>query len=266
MSEFDAKAHWEEVLGADAGLAGVGYRGLGEPFNRWMYRVRRRVLLRALRPLVGSLPSRSVLDIGSGTGFYIDRWRELGAQSITGVDITETVVARLRARYPQHRFQRADIGGEAELLPPGPFGAISALDVLFHIVDDERYRRAFANIANLLEPGGLFVFSENFLQGAEPVRVPDQTSRPRAVIEKIVADAGFEVLSRRPMFVLMNEPVDSSSRLHKRFWWRLVGHLSSRGDWFSWIAGATLYPFELAALTTVREGPSTELMVCRKRG
>lgn len=263
MEPFDAKSHWESVLSEEPGLAGVGYRGLGEPFNRWMYRVRRRVVLRTLRPFVAGLPTRDVLDIGSGTGFYVERWQELGISSLTGMDITETVVERLRARYPQHRFVRRDIGEPAEL-PHERFGAVSAFDVLFHIVDDDRYRRAFENIAALLEPGGLFVFSDNFVH-ATTVHVSDQASRPLATIEAILADAGFEIVLRRPMFYLMNEPVDSDRRLHQAFWWHLVGQLRARGTHASWSFGAALYPFEVAIVSLLREGPSTELMVCRKR-
>lgn len=262
---FEAKRHWESVLEPEPGLAGVGYRGLGEPFNRWMYRVRRRVVLRALRPLVGSLPAPSVLDVGSGTGFYVDLWRELGIEAITGLDITDTAVARLRARYPELRFERADIGAGRDRLPEQRFGAVSAFDVLFHIVEDGRYRRAFSNVAALLQPGGLFVFSENFLQNAAEIRIADQVSRTRAEIESILRAERFEIILRRPMFALMNEPVDSASQLHRRLWWWTTGQLRARGPLFSWVVGAALYPVELAALAAIREGPSTELMICRRR-
>jgi SAM-dependent methyltransferase len=251
------------MLSREGGLVGVGYGVLGEPFNRWMYRLRRRLFLRTMRPRLDELPSRSVLDIGSGTGFYVDRWRELRIDSITGADLTEVAVRRLRARYPAHEFHRVDIGAPDPPLPRAAYGAVSAMDMLFHIVDDDRYRRAFANIFSLLSPGGLFVFSENFVHG-ETIRVPEQASRPIAEIESVLRETGFEILRRRPMFFLMNEPVDSSSPLHERFWWRLSGQLEARGPRAQWAIGAALYPIELAIVSTLREGPSTELVVCRK--
>ena len=63
---------------------------------------------------------------------------------------------------------RLDIG--APLAPCfveelGRFQAISAYDVLFHIVDDARYERAIQNISALLSPGGVFFFSDLFLHG-----------------------------------------------------------------------------------------------------
>ena len=73
---FDARTYWERRLDRHPGREGVGHAGLGEGLNGWMYRVRRRVFLRELAPLMPTLPARSVLDVGSGTGFYLDRWRE----------------------------------------------------------------------------------------------------------------------------------------------------------------------------------------------
>ncbi len=68
---FDPRAYWEKRLAADPTLGGVGYITLGEGFNRWMYAVRREVTMRMMRRLVPDPANASVLDVGSGTGFYI---------------------------------------------------------------------------------------------------------------------------------------------------------------------------------------------------
>ena len=107
------RSYWEGRLSDAYSLDGVGWRGLGEPFNRWMYRVRRRLFLRRMRPLVkGRAPD--VLDVGSGTGFYVERWLELGAGSVTGSDITSTAVERLSARFPGQEFRRLDVSAAME--------------------------------------------------------------------------------------------------------------------------------------------------------
>src|SRR5829696_5730512 len=166
-----------------------------------MYRVRRHVFLRTLRPLV--TPRMRVLDVGSGTGFYIDRWHELGVSSVTGADLTETAVEQLRRRYPADRFVRFDVTEEGAPLEPGSFELVSAMDVLFHVVE------------------------------------------------------------RRPMFVLLNAPVDSRSRLLGTTW-HVLSSASARRNVLGAILGAVAYPLELGLLSRVREGPSTELMVCRR--
>jgi SAM-dependent methyltransferase len=262
---FDARAYWEDRLGRHTGREGVGYAGLGEGLNAWMYRVRRRVFLRELAPLVTTLPSRRVLDVGSGAGFYLERWWELGAAPVVGSDIAEVAVRRLSERYPASRFVRFQLGEEEpEPLRGQRFGAISAMEVLFHVLDDDAYARAFADLYGLLEPGGVLVFSENFLHRAE-LRVPHQRSRTLAQIERVVRDAGFEIVRRRPQFWLMNAPHDSRSRLH-RLWWRGLAGVAARSDAAGACLGAILYRAELELVARLPEGPSTELMICRRPG
>ena len=72
--------------------------------------------MRRLRSLLKELATLDVLDVGSGTGFYIDLWRRLGVRSVTGSDIAEKAVEELSARYPSNRFVRLDIGAEEDPL------------------------------------------------------------------------------------------------------------------------------------------------------
>jgi SAM-dependent methyltransferase len=257
------RAYWESRLSERYSLEGVGYAGLGGAFNAWMYRVRRVVVSRrARRLLAGSRPR--VLDIGSGTGFYLDLWRRVGAASLTGSDITDTAVERLRARFPGLEVVRFDVGGERLPLPRGAFDVVSAFDVLFHIVDDDSYARALANVRELLAPGGLLLLSDNFLH-RDAVRSETQANRTLEQIEAAVASAGLEVVERRPMMVLMNGPIDTDSRA-LRLWWAGLSRLVRRSEILGWVAGAALFPVELALTTVLRESPTTELMVCRRPG
>jgi SAM-dependent methyltransferase len=164
----ERRAYWEGRLGRDFSLDGVGYAGLGTAFNAQMYRVRRHCFLRVLRPLVAAHGAPEVLDVGSGTGFYVERWEELGARSITGADVTQTAVDALARRHPRHRFVRLDIGAGEVDLPPESFDFVSAMDVLFHILDDAAHARAIANMARLVRPGGRVVLSENLYREAPP--------------------------------------------------------------------------------------------------
>jgi 2-polyprenyl-3-methyl-5-hydroxy-6-metoxy-1,4-benzoquinol methylase len=262
MQSFDARGYWEERLEKTYALDGVGWSGLGPALNTWMYRVRRHVFLRALRPLTIHPRDLRVLDVGSGTGFYVDRWHELGVPRVTGADLTETAVGRLQKAYPDDTFVRFDVSESDPPLDAGGFDLISAMDVLFHIVEDERFERAFATIFSLVAPGGHFVFSDNFVTG-EVQRSPHQVSRPRHTVERIVRDAGFEIVGRRPMFFLLNSPIDSSSRaLHAS--WRLLATASAQWNAVGRVLGALAYPIELALVSHRSEGPSTELMICRR--
>src|SRR4051794_18000568 len=85
--DFDVRQYWETRLERRGGLDAVGWAGLGEGFNRWMYRVRKRVFEREVAPRLADREHARVLDVGCGSGFYIDRWLEAGVRDVSGCDI-----------------------------------------------------------------------------------------------------------------------------------------------------------------------------------
>src|SRR3954470_14396905 len=166
MTTLDTQAYWDQRHAENFGPESVGYAGLGIPYNVWMYRVRAHVVAREIRRAGIPLPECHVLDVGSGTGFYIDLWSKLGAKSVAGCDFAPYAVGSLRERFPNNSFFELDITCD-EL--PGHLGqadVVSAFDILYHIVEDAKYSQAFRNVRALLRPRGVFVFSENFLPGA----------------------------------------------------------------------------------------------------
>lgn len=135
--------------------------------------------------------------------------------------------------------------------------------MLYHIVDDARFVRAIANIGELTRPGGHLLLSDNFLHGPA-IRGPQQVSRSLAEIDAALAAAGFETVLRLSMFLLMNTPIDSQSRLLRRSWYA-IQRICYRSNAAGAVVGALLFPLELLVTAEAREGPSTELVVCRRR-
>jgi predicted TPR repeat methyltransferase len=204
-----------------------------------------------------------VLDVGSGTGFWIDAWKALGVHSITGSDVTQVAVDHLQLAHPDSRFTKLDISGSLEAQHPGgPYDIISAFDVLFHITSDARFADAIGNISRLLSPRGYFIFSDNFLHG-HGIRGDHQVSRSLQEISEVVTDAGFQIIRRVPMFILMNAPVDTSAPWPFKFW-RLAMLPVRAVPLLGSIYGALLYPLELQLTRFLRESPTTEMMICRK--
>jgi len=275
LPAFKSGEYWESRLRENYSLAGVGYLRLGRRYNEWMYRIRGEVFDRVLGEIAAGRwggwnlgregwRGAEVIDVGAGTGFYMERWIRFGARVI-GMDFTEAAIEGLSLRFPGARVLRADIGGiqSGISLRQGSFHAISAMDVLFHIVDDASYARAFHNIAALLKPGGWFLWSDNFVH-QETHRVAHQVSRTLDESVKRVEQAGFEILGRVPMFVLMNYPADSRSRLRRWGWTALVSP-AMVAEPLGWMVGGLLYPIERWLVRRGEESASTELMVCRKR-
>ena len=241
----------------------VGCDGVGGPFNAWMYRVRRRVFRRVVRPLLPDPGAAAVLDVGSGFGFYVERWRELGVCDVTASDAAPAALAQLRRRHPDVPAVALDVTVPSRDLAGRTFDAISAFDVLFHIVDDAAYGRAIAHLASLLRPGGLLVLSENFRRDVAQSVSPTQVDRTEEEIVGRLRAAGLEPVARHPMFWLMNEPQNAPSALHALWWRGLSGALRARPA-LGAVAGPILYPLELALVRRSAPGPSTDLMVCRR--
>lgn len=259
MSGFDPKNYWEQRLASSTGLEGVGYLGLGQPFNEWMYRVRRWNFKRFVSHHMPQRAQRAVLDVGSGTGEYLRLWKQLGVGAVSGSDLTATAVERLSASHPGMTVFRMDISA-ADAPLTTTYDAISCMDVLFHIVDDARFAQALANFRRALKHDGLLFLSDNF-QHRKTSHQEHFVNRSLDEYENALRQAGFHVLARRPVFHLLNRPTDSDSPMLHR-WWSLVGHTCARshrlGGWLAAIA----YPLELLIISLRREGASTEIMVC----
>ncbi len=260
--KFDPAAYWEERLSGEFGLGQVGFKGLGTEYNSWLYRVRSHVFRRTVMRLRKTWADARVLDVGSGTGFYLDAWTRLGVRDLTAVDITHAAVEKIGHDFPTVTAHQLDISEGIGELEPGSFDVISAFDMLFHIVEDRRYVQAFANLKSLLRPGGVLIFTDNFTHGEER-RSQHHVTRPIDATLAALNAVGLESVQRRPAFVLMNEPIDSDSTRLKA-WWRELSQLLLRHPQRGGLVGRVLYPVELVATRLVSEGPSTEVMVVRR--
>ena len=103
---YHAKDYWD--------ITGVGYINLGVYYNQWLYRVRRRIFNDHIKALDLNFEQLKVLDIGSGTGFCLDLWKSLGVKSITGSDITDVAVERLKKLYSEFSILQFNIGVSLE--------------------------------------------------------------------------------------------------------------------------------------------------------
>lgn len=263
-NNFNPNNFWEHRLTKVKGLEGVGYSKLGQPFNNWGYKVRKKAFLNVIQDLHFDFKNADVLDIGSGTGFYIALWNALKAQKVSGVDITEVAVNNLKSIFPESDFLQLDIGADIEAYIPqlGKKDFISAMDVLFHIVDDKRFEKALMNIAALLKKGGYFIYSDNFLKD-QTRRTQHQVSHTQEHLYYLFEKAGFELVQHKPFMVLSNYPVDSKNKLLHAYWFVLENTLALIKP-LGHLFGALLYPIEVALLKAIKDSPSTEIVLLRK--
>jgi SAM-dependent methyltransferase len=110
----------------------------------------------ALRALLPNLAGRSVLDLGCGFGWFC-RWaRDAGAAHVTGLDVSENMLARARAETadPGIVYRQADL--EQVVLPAAAYDLVFS-SLTFHYL--EHLDRLLASAAAALRPGGALVCS-----------------------------------------------------------------------------------------------------------
>jgi SAM-dependent methyltransferase len=257
---------WDARLRHHFDLIGAGYSRLGKPFNLALYRQRLVVLGRCLRRFGLHPAGADVIELGPGTGFYVDEWRASGIGSLLGLDIAAVVAERLSAKYPEYRFVQADA---TEPWPARDASAdiVTAFDVLFHITDDTRFEAALREAGRVTRPGGFFLISDLFVHG-QPFRSFHQVSRTLAAYRSALDAAGFEVIGRMPVFVTMHPALDVPkgwpSRLATGYWERIESRLMAdpkRG----YRLGRVLGWIDRGITKVSWGGPSTELLVARRR-
>jgi SAM-dependent methyltransferase len=268
---YENDRYWNQRLEKDFSLAGVGHAGVGLAFNRWAYRVRRAVLLRTLQAHSINISDSRVLELAFGTGYYLDLWHSLHVAHVTGFDITDIAVKAAQDIFPKDwRFEKADIGKPLPDVRPGSYDLATAFDVLFHLVDDVSWGGALDNMANALKPGGHAIIFDK-CQTAENA-VGHVKRRTLENYVQALESRGMEVLSVRPLFVLMNSPTDLSgmSKLAFKTAWSMtklpykVGKRVGLGEALGGAMGAAMYLPELFLTRLFPKGPSTKILVARK--
>jgi SAM-dependent methyltransferase len=255
--------YWEERLTKKFTLSGAGYSSKSIAFNKWVYRARVRCLERALEKCGIEPLGKRILDIGCGTGFYIDFWQSKKPSFIAGIDITKKSVSELKRKYPQCRFEILDIG-EKRLFDVEKFDLISVFDVLFHIVDEKRFENAIYNMKQCSHPGTCVLITDTLgkvsVSRANYVRIRSLTR----YLELFNANR-FEILGIFPQFFLLNPPSGIKNKYVRIFLhnlWR-VFTLPSKSKFFGKLQGSLLYYIDVKFQEICSDGPATKLIVVR---
>jgi SAM-dependent methyltransferase len=142
-----------------------------------------------------------LLDLGCGTGNFTAALGQYAA-SVTGIDISEGMLRRARAKFPNLNFVHGDVTN----LPfdPDTFDGAFTVQVLHHIKEKERFLK---EVYRVLRPGGRFVidscshrqmrtfwFYRYFPEGldADLARIPDGDEIVLLLRKAGFSDTGIE--------------------------------------------------------------------------
>lgn len=125
---------------------------------------------RKLRAIVWSYARGSTLDLGMGTGLNIPYYPYFRLEKIVGVDISQKMLDRARAKANYlgvsleiHQMDASDLN-----FPAGSFDTVIST-FLFCVLPDEDQVRALSEVHRVLKPGGRFIcmeytYSRDFLR------------------------------------------------------------------------------------------------------
>ena len=110
----------------------------------------------ALKAMLPDLTGKAVVDLGCGYGWFCRAARELGASDVTGVDISEKMLARAAELTDDNRihYERSDL--ESLALKANSLDLVYSSLALHYLPELDTL---FANVQRALKPGGSLVFS-----------------------------------------------------------------------------------------------------------
>ena len=265
-TEFEATAYWKSRLSEQFDLTGVGHRRRSVGFNRWVYEARSKVLDSTFEKHHWPIRGQAVLDVGCGTGYFIEHWLRRQASPLAGVDVAGVSVEKLSVRYPEAKFSCADIAAE-ELDMKETFDYISVFDVLFHIVDDGKFAQAVENLSRLCRPGTKVLVTDQFGSRTTSM-VKHCRHRSLELYKKVFSSHGFGLFGIKPLFYTMMPPTGLGNGLL-----RWVGVLSweattwlARWQIFGNLLGRLLYSVDSVLRKVFPRSPSGQMAIFEFQG
>ena len=263
---YEPRDYWS-TLHRGGGLKAVGQSGLPESLNRWLYKIGRRNVTAFMTGRgVANLRGATVLDVGSGTGFWIDVWASLGAARIDGVELIPEAVERLRERYPDSTFATGDVAEAAVLPSDRTYDVVTVMNVLLHVVDEERLASAAANLAAVVKPGGRLLLAEPALVRESSVLPPrpgaSSVARPLTRYREVFEVAGLRFVAVGPSTVVGANPIETGDPLYRWYaaLWKRVGRAARRGPRRAEGLGAALAALDRILMVT-GAAPSGKLIL-----
>lgn len=189
-------------------LSAVGYQGLGEGFNKHTYHLRKCAALRILRRHP-EIPFARIFEAGVGIGSYSPVWKSLGVQEWTGTDICAEAVEHCVALFPNSRFFVGDVASDE--WPPeasGEYDFVTAIDVLYHLVNDGMFEAALRNLVRRVSFGGGLLVSDVFVEQDRQI-APHVKRRSLAAYQRALGGS-MNLVDREPVFSILAGPVPRS--------------------------------------------------------
>lgn len=204
--EFNYKDYWNKRLTSNFSIEGVGYIGLGEIYNKYLYQNRLEILDGVLSKAFSKISHQKVLELGPGTGIFTDYFHSKGIKEYKAIDLVEKSVNELSRKYNMYQFKQGDISDCYNY--DGKYDLIFAAAVLLHITSEEKYKKAVTNIGKHLGDNGICILLDPVSVINTKSQAPHVVIRDVEYIKKVLEYNQLELIDMLPVAYFMNYPFD----------------------------------------------------------
>ena len=156
---YAAEQYWKDRLhkyGND--LRGVGEEGRTEKENVTRYRRVCTIFRNFCSEITRDYSAMKVLEIGVGTGQMTDVLLGLGVKDYLGVDITDALFSGLEEKFGKAGFKFAKKDITTDKINER-YDLVVIIDVIEHIVEQERFDFAMRSIRDCLTDSGVLIIA-----------------------------------------------------------------------------------------------------------
>lgn len=205
---FNYKEYWNSRLDSKFDIEGVGYIGLGEIYNKFLYKSRFELLDYIVKNTFENINNINVLELGPGIGMFTDYFYKNNIKNYAAIDISEKSKEELSKKYKSFKFILGDISEEKNY-PNSKFDLIFAADVLLHLTDEERYIDLIKILSDSLADNGTIIIFDPITMINSKSQSPHLVIRDIKYISDMLKDNGLELIEMMPSTFFMNYPFDS---------------------------------------------------------
>ncbi len=206
VNEFSYKDYWNQRLNSRFNIEGVGYIGLGEIYNRFLYRSRIDLLEGVTNKAFDNISDKRVLELGPGIGIFTEYFHNKGVKDYSAIDIVEKSISELSSKYEDYHFKQGDISDSYNY--EGKYDLIFAADVLLHITNEDNYKKTIMNISDHLEDDGMCILLDPVSVINTKSRSPHVVIRDKEYVKEILEGNELELVEMLPVAYFMNNPFD----------------------------------------------------------
>ena len=152
MKDFHPKQYWDKRIASVSDYQAIGRVDLPERVNK----MRKKRLFSQLDEIYSrrdvDLSKAAVLDAGCGNGIYSRYYAEKRAE-VVGIDFSNQAIETIRENGINGEFSV----GSINQIPyrTDSFDVVHCFSVLYHIINDDAWEDAVAELCRVLKPGGI---------------------------------------------------------------------------------------------------------------